>query len=113
MKARRRRRGKYLGITYSGVNSKEAPQPGGKPFGRAGGGAADIDRDGAAGGDAESRGVANRPHPRQPSPPFRQRRGAAKGARRLSRRNRVRYHRRQDDRLRSEEHTSELQSLMR
>src|SRR3546814_3824205 len=82
MKARRRRRGKYLGITYSGVNSKEAPQPGGKPFGRAGGGAADIDRDGAAGGDAESRGVANRPHPRQPSP-------------------------------RSEEHTSELQSLMR
>src|SRR3546814_11512581 len=82
--------GRKIGFTYIYVNSEEAFESRGKPIGSARGRASHPDRNGAGGGDAKGRRGADRPHPRQSAPPFRPRRGAAKGARRPSGRNRVR-----------------------
>src|SRR3546814_12730243 len=88
-----------IGFTYIYVNSEEAFESRGKPIGSARGRASHPDRNGAGGGDAKGRRGADRPHPRQSAPPFRQRRGAAKGARRLSGRTRVRDERPETGRI--------------
>src|SRR3546814_5296926 len=91
--------GRKIGFTYIYVNSEEAFESRGKPIGSTRGRASHPDRNGAGGGDAEGRRGADRPHTRQSAPPFRQRRGAANGARRLSGRNRVRDDRPENGRI--------------